>query len=714
MENFFITLLNLSITASYLIIAVILLRFALFKAPKWINCALWALVGVRLALPFSFESILSLIPSAEPIPEDIMLSPAPQINTGIEYVNSAINPVILENFTPEPTASANTLQIIVPIAAIVWLVGVAAMLIWGIISYLRLRKKVAPSLLVRENIYFCDNITSPFILGIFKPRIYLPSTITDGEMQHVIAHENAHLCRRDHIWKPLGFLVLSVYWFNPLCWVAYILFCRDVEKACDEKAIAKMDGGERREYSSALLSCSVRQFGISACPLAFGEVGVKSRVKSVLNYKKPAFWIIVVSIVAAIAVAVAFLTMPPSDLADDIVQNLGNTDPDKMTERQKELYEKYPEYFGLDASNGLDVYVWQMAASSYSFGLKPHSDEPLGFTSTELYKLRGAAAYEMREILNSYDISRDEITIVPWQNPFSSYIPDIWIIIEGEDAVAERKAYIALVEDYLFDGIYRDEDGHLRPDPDDPSTLDYPYYDTMVFVVDGDGADEVCTLVHGVTSGLFSFIFNADDLLGNEKYSTAIYSLVYDLSFKVCDDGVVRVQGIDQVGDVHLFDITVKGGEIWLYDSETGKYIGDAFVAPIKSDVTYTVEQYVDFESKDLSKIDKIVITDGVSGADVEITNAEDISTIIGAVKTIEGKDPISNRGFYGVTYHVALYRGETEYLSFSLCPDYDDVYLLYGLYETKDGHDYPCRYTLTNCSYEDIASVLSEFFADN
>lgn len=579
MENVFITLLNLSINASYLIIAVILLRFALFKAPKWINCLLWGAVGLRLAIPLKLESILSLIPSSEPIPQDIALSPTPEINTGIPYVNNAVNPIITESFTPEPTASANPLQILISAAAIVWLIGVGIMLLWGVISYLRLKHRTAPSLLLRDNICLCDSISSPFILGIFSPRVYLPSSIAESDATHVIAHERAHLARCDHIWKPLGFIILAIYWFNPLCWIAYILFCRDVECACDEKAIANMGSDERREYSSALLSCSVKQFGISACPLAFGEVGVKSRVRSVLNYKKPAFWIIVVSLVAAVAVAVAFLTMPPSDIVDDIVQNFGNTDPDKMTENQKELYEKYPEYFGLDASNGLDVYVWQMAENSYSFGLKPHSDEPLGFTDTELYKLRGVFPYEMREILASYDIDRDEITIVPWQNPFSSYIPDIWILVEGEDAVREREEYIARIEYMLFDKVYLDPDGLMGYIPD---TLGYPFYDTMTFDVDGDGRDEVCALGYGQTSGLFTFVFYAQDQSGNVKYRTVIYSMAYDdLSFKLCDDGAVRVQGIDQLGDVHLFDITVKDGDIWLYDSKTGQYIGDAFLMPI-------------------------------------------------------------------------------------------------------------------------------------
>ncbi len=567
MENVFITLLNLSINASYLIIAVILLRFALFKAPKWINCLLWGAVGLRLAIPLKLESILSLIPSPEPIPQDIALSPTPQINTGIPYVNNAVNPIITESFTPEPTASANPLQIIIPIAAIVWLIGVGIMLLWGVISYLRLKHRTVPSLLLRDNVYLCDSISSPFILGIFSPRVYLPSLVAESDAAHVIAHERAHLARRDHIWKPLGFIILAAYWFDPLCWIAYILFCRDIEKACDEKVIRNMQCDERKEYSSALLSCSAKRFSVSACPLAFGEIGVRSRIKSILNYKKPAFWIIVVSIVLAAGLCIGFLTTPPK--TPEIPSITGNTDTGKMNERQKELFEQFPEYFGLDATNGLDVYVWQMAEGSFSFGVKPHSDEPLGWQSTELYKLRSVGAYDMRLILQTYDISRDEIMIIPWQMPHSSYIADIWVIKEGEDAVAERESYISSIEYMLFDKVYLDPDGLMGYIPSNR------LYDTMTFDVDGDGADEACTLEYGRTSGLFTFIFSAYDQNGNIKYLTVINSQWYDLSFKLCDDGVVRVQGIDQLGDVHLFDIVIKdGGDIWLI-GEGGQIIGD-------------------------------------------------------------------------------------------------------------------------------------------
>ena len=579
MENVFITLLNLSINASYLIIAVILLRFALFKAPKWINCLLWGAVGLRLAIPLKLESILSLLPSPEPIPQDIALSPTPEINTGIPYVNNAVNPIITESFTPEPTASANPLQILISAAAIVWLIGVGIMLLWGVISYLRLKHRTAPSLLLRDNIYLCDSISSPFILGIFLPRVYLPSSIAESDATHVIAHERAHLARRDHIWKPLGFIILAIYWFNPLCWIAYILFCRDIEKACDEKVIRNMQCDERKEYSSALLSCSTKRFSVSACPLAFGEVGVKSRIKSILNYKKPAFWIIIVSIVLAAGLCIGFLTTPPK--TPEIPSIIGNTDTGKMNERQKELFEQFPEYFGLDATNGLDVYVWQMAEGSFSFGVKPHSDEPLGWQSTELYKLRSVGAYDMRLILATYSIERENINIIPWQNPLSSYLGDLWIITDGEDAVKKREKYVALIEDMLFDKVYLDPDNLMYI----PSYLGDPYYDTMTFDVDGDGHNENCALGYGYTSGLFSFIFYAQDQSGANRYYTVIYSMAYDdLSFKLCDDGVVRVQAIEKMGgdilNTYLFDIEVKDGEIWLYD-QNGQYIGDKFVSPI-------------------------------------------------------------------------------------------------------------------------------------
>ena len=313
MSKVFLKLLNLSITASWLILAVVIIRPLLKKTPKWINCALWALVALRLVCPFSFESALSLIPSSETIPYDIAMQNTPTIDTGISGVNQVINPMIANNFTPDPLTSANPLQILIPVVSVLWLVGMAALLLYALISYLRLKKSVGASIAIKDNIMACDDVKSPFILGIMKPVIYVPSSMTGETLDCVINHETAHIKRHDHWWKPLGYLLLTVYWFNPLCWLAYVLLCRDIEMACDEKVIRDMDRNEKAAYSQALLNCNFPRKRIAACPLAFGEVGVKERVKSVLNYKKPAFWIIIVAVIACVAVAVCFLTNPKRD-----------------------------------------------------------------------------------------------------------------------------------------------------------------------------------------------------------------------------------------------------------------------------------------------------------------------------------------------------------------------------------------------------------------
>lgn len=327
MEAVFLKILNMSITASYLVLAVILARLLLKKAPKFITVILWGLVAVRLVCPFSFESVLSLIPSSETVPDDIMYAQTPQIYSGIPQVNTVVNNVVMPSFTPNATDSTNPLQIVVFIASVVWIVGIAAMLLYTIISYARIRFNVHEAVKLEGNLYECDRIASPFILGVIKPKIYLPSDMAECDREYVVAHEHAHIKRRDHLWKPLGFLLLAVYWFNPVLWVAYILLCRDIELACDEKVIKQMGEQNKKPYSDALINCSVPRKMIAACPVAFGETGVKGRIKSVLNYKKPAFWVIITAVVLSIAVAVCFMTNP---LATEIVNLKGDIDYNKV------------------------------------------------------------------------------------------------------------------------------------------------------------------------------------------------------------------------------------------------------------------------------------------------------------------------------------------------------------------------------------------------
>lgn len=310
MTEFFLKIVNMSISASWIVLAVLLLRLLLKKAPKWINVILWGIVGLRLVMPFTLESVFSLIPSAETVNPEIMMDKTPQINTGVPIINNAINPVISESFTPAPMDSANPLQIWIPIFALVWVIGIVGMVLYTVISFLRVKRKIGTAVLLRDNIYQSENVVSPFVLGILRPKIYLPFNMNEQDMAQVIAHENAHISRKDHLWKPLGFLILTLHWFNPLMWLGYVLLCRDIELACDEKVVKTLNNEQKADYSQALLACSVNRRIIAACPLAFGEVGVKNRVKSVLNYKKPAFWLVLTAIVLSIIVAVCFLTNP--------------------------------------------------------------------------------------------------------------------------------------------------------------------------------------------------------------------------------------------------------------------------------------------------------------------------------------------------------------------------------------------------------------------
>lgn len=317
LESAFLKCINLSISASWLILAVLLLRLALRKAPRWICCLLWMSVGLRLLCPFSLPSSLSLIPSAETIPADIMLSASPSISSGIPAVDAQLNPLISASFAPSPADSANPLQIIAYIAARIWLVGIFIMLLYLAGSFIRLRLKMRTATRLRDNIRQSEYAGSPFILGIFRPQIYVHYHLSGEEFAHVLAHEQAHLARRDHLLKPLGFLILSVYWFHPLVWLSYLLFCRDIELACDEKVIRGLDDARRKSYSLTLLACAGsntdgigHRSAISACPLAFGELNVKERVLRIKNYRRPAPILVSAAIAVCAVTAFCFLTTP--------------------------------------------------------------------------------------------------------------------------------------------------------------------------------------------------------------------------------------------------------------------------------------------------------------------------------------------------------------------------------------------------------------------
>lgn len=308
MNHIFIELLNNALITSALIVAVILVRLCIKKAPRWISCALWGMVAVKLIIPFHIESILSLVPNSEPIPVNIEYQAVPQIASSVPTVNQVINPVLADNFAANVAYSVNPMQIVISVASMVWIGGVALLCLYALVSYILLRKRVAVSQKICDRVYSCDEVQSPFILGVISPKIYLPSGMDEDVTDCVLEHERAHLKRGDHIWKPLGFLILAVYWFQPLCWIAYILLCKDIELACDEKVTKDKDREWKAEYCQALLECHVKQKMITACPVAFGEVSVKDRVKNVLNYKKPALFITVAALVLGVIIAICFMT----------------------------------------------------------------------------------------------------------------------------------------------------------------------------------------------------------------------------------------------------------------------------------------------------------------------------------------------------------------------------------------------------------------------
>ncbi len=301
-------ILNNAITVSVLIIAIIVIRFLLKKLPKWGVCLLWLLVAIKLVLPVHIESALSVIPSGEPIPSNIALENSPQINSGINRIDNIVNPIIQQSFIVNPADSVNPLQIYLSVGMWVWIAGVIIMMLYAAVTYALIKKRVRASVRIEPKVYECDDISDPFILGVLLPKVYVPSGLEKEARGYILKHEFAHISRFDYIWKPLGFAILSVYWFNPLCWIAYILLCKDIEYACDEKATKDIKKEEKAEYCKVLLDYSMSKKMITVCPVAFGETDVKSRVKNLAKNKKTTFLVVILSILIFAFVGVCFAT----------------------------------------------------------------------------------------------------------------------------------------------------------------------------------------------------------------------------------------------------------------------------------------------------------------------------------------------------------------------------------------------------------------------
>lgn len=610
MSNAFITLINMSIAAGWLILAVVVLRFLLKKAPRWISCVLWALVGIRLVCPFSPESALSLIPSAETLPETSLYAQKPTIHSGVAFLNSTVNPVISESLAPTPGASVNPMQVIAYVAMIVWIIGVAGMLLYGTISVWKIKRAVKVSLPLthfisnvsesidaeaehsvirkwRDKCRVCDDVASPFILGIIRPMIYLPGDLTPEQIRQILAHETAHLKRKDHWWKPLGFAILALHWFNPLVWLAYVLLCRDIEMACDEKVVRAMEGEEKRSYSEALLNCSVSRRMISACPLAFGEVGVKTRIRSVLNYKKPAFWIIVVALLACIAVAVCFLTNPlGTNDETPTEEHFGSLTPEQIT---------VGSLSGRDTLAGIDIPVTASSYRTYRFADSVDFVQPAITLNVHSNMFSFSySAFSSYYPIGTYEIKGNEL-ILSTSDGQNTYVFDIeeegYAFNEKKSSVIPKYRYSAdadpespVPDGALFcysqdGGEYRTEDGQVYHYTDGFYSgiggVSGPEYASVRGDFDKDGKEERYSLGYGPTSGLYTVRFTVYE--EGEQTHFSIFHVPYrSLKFAFRENGELYIaceewkfiDGEDTFVKEHQFDIGFE--EDWVVLEENG------------------------------------------------------------------------------------------------------------------------------------------------
>ena len=483
MRNIFLEILNNSIQASYLIVVVMIIRILFKNIPKWSRCLLWAMVAVRLFVPFEIESSFSLVPEIRKVESENYQNFENQTSTleakdedfpQYEQYLQNKNPETIDNTTdvhketeePVVKTEEKTFEYkdswsgLIDVVALIWLLGILVFLIYAVFGFIKLKRKVQISVHLYDNVYLCDEIDSSFVMGIRKPCIYLSSKISRDVWKSILIHESTHIKRGDHIWKLLGYLLLMGYWFNPLAWFSYILFCKDIELACDEKVTKRMDKDQRAEYCEALLKCSIKRKRLDVCPVAFGEVGVKDRIIQVINYKKPSFWIIVFVLMICIVVPVCFMTNPKnvtesvtssenneaateidlSDQGEERAYNVAEYDhirPDEQGYRwlteEKDVYAY--EFKDLDG-NGVEEY-----AKVYQTEIN------MAYSCRYVFYWNGEAIYEYE---NSYGMSpgdaeyidlngdgENELVLTFWPNVNSMPLQEYIVLERKEESVWE-------------------------------------------------------------------------------------------------------------------------------------------------------------------------------------------------------------------------------------------------------------------------------------
>lgn len=309
MSKIFIEVLNLSFTASFIAVAVMLIRLALKKLPKVYSYALWAVVFIRLIYPLTIKVPVGFNPAPQQaIPQNIVYSENPSIYSGITNIDTAINSTIESSLPPvNVTSSVNPIQIVLELGSYIWLLGILAMLCYTTVSYLRISGKVKTAILVKDNVLETDLIKTPFVLGFFRPKIYIPIGLSDNELEYILMHEKTHIKRFDYLIKPFAFLITVIHWFNPIVWISYVLMARDMELSADESVMKQSGNNIRWAYANSLLTLSVKGAGIVS-PLAFGETGVKARIKNALKYRKPTLWVSIGAFVIVCTMSFVLLT----------------------------------------------------------------------------------------------------------------------------------------------------------------------------------------------------------------------------------------------------------------------------------------------------------------------------------------------------------------------------------------------------------------------
>ena len=634
MNELFLKIINMSISASWLVLAVLIFRLVLKKAPKWVDVLLWGIVAIRLICPFPFESALSLIPSAETIPLNIGMDTTPTINSGINAINNAVNPIISQSNTPIAGASANLLQITIGIYEYIWIFGMITLALYTAISYWHLRRKIDTAVRYKDNIFQSENINSPFVLGIIKPKIYLPFKMDGQNMEHVVAHEQAHIQRKDHWWKPLGFLLLTIHWFNPLMWLAYVLLCRDIELACDEKVIKELDNEQRADYTQALVACSVNRRMIAACPLAFGEVDVKERVKSVMNYKKPALWVVILAASACVGVAVCFLTNPAISVDEQLAVLI---DSEIMSHHQsKDSKNNFCcldwEVVGKEKSGDLTtVYMWALCREySNNNGLTVEASSHLftAITAKEDNGYYSLVEYWIPEDGNYYsDSIKEKVPMYLWNKAMDS---QRYIDKQSKELDELANEHFGITSDSASGKIVEEANNNEYQN-ELPTESEIP--------------EEMMGLLGSWVLDI-TYTENCNNELSlQEIFGTALV-----------DYGTSLYLGADGTIEYSMGALTGKG--IWHTDGDSGRYIAELVVYPEQKDEVLTFYEFrespdsrnylvFDYEghslfwtspTDDITELSEnntsvinesaISVVDLISGKQKDITGIEDVRAI--------------------------------------------------------------------------------------